>query len=72
MEKLAISWCINYLYKLNYKYLIGKIIKNNKNIPVHKLFEELKFENKDNENWEILIKENKLENKIIKICDHFI
>ena len=36
LEKLCIYWCMNYLYKLKYKYLIGKIIKNNKNIPTHK------------------------------------
>ena len=63
---------MNYLYKLKYKYLIGKIIKNNKNIPTHKLFEELKFEKKDDETWEILIKDYKFKNKIVQICDHFI
>lgn len=72
LEKFCISWCIDYLYKLNYKYLIGKIIKNNKNIPTHNLFEELKFENKDNETWELFIKDNKFENKIFRICDHFV
>ena len=70
LEKTCIAWCINYANKLNYEYLNAKLIKNRKNIPVHNLYNEMKFEYKDNNTWSIPTKNYKFENKIIEIKDH--
>ena len=47
-------------------------MKNKRNIPVHNLFEEMKFEYKDNNTWSVLTKNYKFEHKVIEIIDHFI
>ena len=71
IEKLCLSWIIDYTKVLNFRTLTGKLIKNNKNLPVQSLFNDFGFQQKDNNNWIISTKENNYKNNIFTIIDHF-
>ena len=70
LEKLCLEWAINNCHNNNFKKLIGKIIKNERNMPTYSIFKDCNFVFENESTWIFDLKNINYTNSSIKIMDH--
>ncbi len=71
LEKLCLEWIINNCYDNKFKKLIGKLIKNERNIPSYSIFKDCNFTPEDDSTWIFNLRKIAYTSSSIKIIDHF-